>query len=308
MVTVNICGIVNPNISFFYTVQNFRAWLDPIIRTTISYNPQVTANLRIFIGSLHDPFRFPVSWWRWIDIWWVDTPLYFENLNYERVLLRRRGAEAWVTSKYNAEMIRNYEKLMNEGKLRIIPRIAHPMYFIDYPDVPKQYDFIIVATSWKRKNVQLFKKVCRELGARCIEISPNSDIKPHTISERKKIELLLRSKYILFPSRSEGFGMPVLEANLLGVPAIYTDGHALREFAKGFPLPVKEIREDYEPAGRFRSFEVDEKETIEICKYCLELPKDLYQNLSEKIKEKVRRWQLEVIDWVNNYILQRCGK
>ncbi|MBP1449647.1 MAG: glycosyltransferase [Thermoproteus sp.] len=61
--------------------------------------------------------------------------------------------------------------------------------------------------------------------------------------------LLSLSKVLLYPSRSEGFGLPVYEANALGVPAVFLNVPALDEFACGFPVDVKNepkiLRMDY---------------------------------------------------------------
>jgi len=306
MTTVNICGITSPGTSFFIVTQNLRAWIEPNYRTTITIFPDRSAKIRIYIGEVHNPWTRNRSWWYFVHVWWVDTALYFEGLRYSKVLSANPIAEVWVTSTWNARFIADFEELMNQGKARIVPRVAHPLYFLDYPDVEKEYDFIIIATNIKRKNVPLFRKICRELKAKCLEISPEGDIKTWSLTECQKIKLLLKSKYLVFPSRSEGFGMPVLEANLLGIPAIYTKGHALVDFAKGFGIPVKEIRDDYEPVGLFKSFEPDEQVALALAEMALRLTKDEYQDLSERIKEQTRRWQLEVIDFVNQWIEERA--
>jgi len=268
--------------------------------------PDRHARIRIYIGELHNPWTRTRAWWYWVHVWWVDTALYLQGLKYGKVLSKNPIAEVWVTSQWNASFIADFEDLAKQGRARIVPRIAHPLYFMDYPDMEKRWDFIIIATNHKRKNVELFRKICKETKARCLEVSPLGDVKAWSLPERKKIELLLRSKFLVFPSRSEGFGMPVLEANLLGIPALFTYGHALKEFGKGFPLPVKEVRDDVEPAGHFKSFEVDEAKAVEIARQALSMTKDEYQDLSERIKESTRKWQLQWINFINDWIEERA--
>jgi len=305
MGTVNLCGITMPVTSFFIVTQNLRAWIEPNHRTTITTIPDRHASIRIYIGEVYNPWTRTRAWWYWVHVWFVDTALYFQGLRYRPVLSKNPIAEVWVTSRWNASFIADFEELQKEGRARIVPRIAHPLYFMDYPKVEKEYDFIIIATNIRRKNVPLFRKICKETKAKCLEVSPQGDIKSWSLSEREKIKLLLKSKYLLFPSRNEGFGMPVLEANLLGIPALYTNGHALADFALGFGLPVKEVRDDKEPTGHFKNFEVDEEEAIKIAKYALSLTREEYDAMSEEIKEETRRWQLQWIDFINDWIGER---
>lgn len=302
MVYVNITGVVSGNISFAIVANNFRAWIEPHHRVTFTRVPDWRADIRFYIGDLGDPLTKPRSWWQWVDVWWLDTTLYYENLVIAPILRARQGAVLWVTSMYNAKMVHGYEELMKMGMMAVVHRLVHPLYFLDWSQQRKEYDFIGVFTDPARKNARLFRKICRELKARCLEVSPNGDIKTWTLTERDKIKLLLKARWLLFPSRAEGFGMPVLEANILGVPALYTDGHAVKEFACGIPLRVREVNVVRQVLGLFKFFEVDENAALEAAKKAIEMSKDEYQNLSEMCKEYARLTQESYIHYVLDYI------
>lgn len=71
------------------------------------------------------------------------------------------------------------------------------------------------------------------------------------VSEEKKWTLLQNADAFLFPSLAEGFGLPVLEAGALGVPALISDIPALREVAGdgavlADPLDVESIAQGME--------------------------------------------------------------
>lgn len=55
---------------------------------------------------------------------------------------------------------------------------------------------------------------------------------PYTISEKLVGELIRVSDLVFMPSHREGFGMPVLEAGLAGIPVVTTDIPAAREIGQ----------------------------------------------------------------------------
>lgn len=63
------------------------------------------------------------------------------------------------------------------------------------------------------------------------ESGPNSG-EPYQVDERTVYELLRLSDVMFMPSHHEGFGMPVLEAGLAGVPVMTTDVPAAAEIAR----------------------------------------------------------------------------
>ena len=74
------------------------------------------------------------------------------------------------------------------------------------------------------------------------ESSPDPD-EPFTIDARVVGDLLRVSDVMFMPSHREGFGMPVLEAGLLGVPVVCTDVPAAKEIG-GEDVTIFDAAED----------------------------------------------------------------
>ena len=108
------------------------------------------------------------------------------------------------------------------------------------------------------------------------------------VSEKEKIALFLNSFALIFPSLYEGFGLPVLEAQSLGVPvltsnvaslpevagrgALFVDPYNIEDIARGMQriatdkeLREKLVQEGYKNIKRF-SWERAAKELLEVFK------------------------------------------
>ncbi len=290
---INIIAPTEPNISFFYCAQNLRAWLDPSIQTMISRFPKpFTFNL--FIGDLLDPWRY-TSFRSVVNVWWLDTSSKYENMNPYFV----RG-EIWACSVYNAKMFRDAEKAMSEGKLRVVPRLIHPLFFrVDATSVTKEYDFIALCTDYERKNVKAIEEVCRRTKARCLIISPKHDIKPHTLSTRDVIKLYSKARFVLWLSKAEGFGMPPIEACVMGVPTVYINAHASSEWCCGVPINKYSTRK----VGTILLHEVDIDAAVDAASRALEMSREEYLTIARLCMESCRAMQEKAIDFVNDYIL-----
>jgi DNA adenine methylase len=57
------------------------------------------------------------------------------------------------------------------------------------------------------------------------------------------LSIIASADILVFPSLSEGFGLPVLEAMALGVPVVHAELPPLMEFSVGFTVPVKDVSE-----------------------------------------------------------------
>ncbi len=85
------------------------------------------------------------------------------------------------------------------------------------------------------------------------ESGPDPDAH-YTIDEDVVADLLRVSDVVFMPSHREGFGMPVLEAGLIGLPVMSTDVPAARELAAEEYIPVEEDAPPEDAAARLVSW------------------------------------------------------
>ena len=131
-------------------------------------------------------------------------------------------------------------------------------------DVPY---FVMVGTIEPRKNHLLMLGVWRDLVRRMGDAVPRlviigqvgweceavldllercDEIRPHVLhlescSDDKLVTWLRHARALLFPSFAEGYGLPLVEALSLGLPAIVSDIPAFREIATGVPEYISPI-------------------------------------------------------------------
>jgi len=94
---------------------------------------------------------------------------------------------------------------------------------------------------------------------KAIETSPFREdiIESGYVSEEEKRELLRNAEALLFLSLAEGFGLPVLEAQAVGVPVVCSDIPVLREISGGAalfadPMNAEDMVEKMHRATRLR--------------------------------------------------------
>ena len=92
-------------------------------------------------------------------------------------------------------------------------------------DVPKLY--VIGKRGWENENVLDMLERCPAMQSHVVELSG--------VSDQTIVDLLQRSYALLFPSFSEGWGMPLVEALGMGIPAICSDIAVFREAGQGLP-------------------------------------------------------------------------
>jgi glycosyltransferase involved in cell wall biosynthesis len=95
----------------------------------------------------------------------------------------------------------------------------------DLPEMPKLY--VVGRRGWENENIIDMLERCPAIQDHVIELSGVSD---DIISK-----VVSSSRALLFPSFSEGWGMPLVEALSLGAPAICSDIPVLHEAGQGIP-------------------------------------------------------------------------
>ena len=137
------------------------------------------------------------------------------------------------------------------------------------PLLPLPY-FVFVSTIEPRKNhsmlLRIWEKLVLQLGAQApqlviigqrgwhyeeviamLESSPLLKGVVFEVSgctDAEMVNYLQHSRALLFPSFTEGYGMPVAEALTLGVPVIASNLPVFREFANGIPEYINVLDED----------------------------------------------------------------
>ena len=64
------------------------------------------------------------------------------------------------------------------------------------------------------------------------------------LNELQLAELYMIADILVLPSKGGGFELCGLEALSKGIPILYTEGLAMDDYAKGYGLPIKAIKED----------------------------------------------------------------
>ena len=158
-----------------------------------------------------------------------------------------------------------------------------------------------------RKNLRMQRDIFLELNFRYCMISDILVFKRDnlvryefgSVSDELKAKLLSESRFLLWTSFVEGFGMPVLEAMVVGTVPIYTDVPAHNEFAVGIPI---------KPAGKIRSccygvrivkYVIEKEDVKEAVVYALGMGKEEWEDLSWKCREKSAEVWNEFVDKVS---------
>ena len=231
------------------------------------------------------------------DIWWSDSPGMMPNTyhNLQKILEETElFKKHYTVSEYNKE---HYRKLGIPVEDVVIPRPVNPILFSYYTRYDNcVYDIITIGRHdmCDRKNLRLQRNIFLRLKFKYCVVSdvyipPRPNLLQYnfgSITDELKAKLLSKSKFLLWTSFIEGFGMPVLEAMTVGTVPIYTDVPAHNEFAVGIPI---------KPSGRIRGFcygvrvdkhVIEEKEIEEAVKYALGMKKEEWEDLSMKCMEK----------------------
>jgi glycosyltransferase involved in cell wall biosynthesis len=194
----------------------------------------------------------------------------------------------------------------------IIPRPINPILFNYKSNYDTyDYDFITIGNyeSPDRKNLRMIRDLAFKTDYKFCLVSnvfippslKNKNVVQYdfgSIDDKTKAVLLSKSKFFLWLSFVEGFGMPPLEAMAVGCVPIYTDVPAHNEFCVGIPIkPIDKIK----TCGygvKIIKYIIDEKDVLDTINYALGLKREEYENLSQMCKEVAYKKYVEFINKV----------
>jgi len=222
-------------------------------------------------------------------ILWGDTV--YDALYYTKEL---RQYENFVVASYW-----NYVMFSKVGikPIAVIKRHIKPLF----PNVKKDKLFVTLGESrfFDRKNLTLVDEITREFNVRNKTIIVGNlghpDFHTFSLTEETKYELYARAKFFLALSKSEGFGLPPIEAMAIGVVPIYLNAHGYKENLIGLPIdPIDEYTLCVDNNHCFRVWELSKHELRYEVQHALTMSKEEYEDLSEKVKIKSKEYYATV--------------
>ena len=183
----------------------------------------------------------------------------YYKINPEKIFVVYHGVNKIQNSKFK---IQNYAD-----------EVEHPRQSRDNSKF-KNY-ILYLGSSHRRKNIDGFKKAYKVLKEKYrIEHELILAGVEKYISEEEKLELLKNADVFVFPSFYEGFGLPVLEAQVVGTPVVASNTSSLPEILGNSALLVN-------PKN---------PEEIAEAIYKIIANPDLKENLIKKGQENVKRF------------------
>jgi len=281
--------------SFYYATRYLISWIDPSrLIVTIHRTKYDKDAVNLYIGDMWNVFRHPLK----ADIYWIDTPMFY-LLDYDRVPLQvYRPKNIWVTSTWNKRMAEKYFK-----DVKIVPRPIHPIYIAYTGNTKKEYDLAMIGDDNPKKSYDVFDMVCRQYGLRCWSTRSYTGLGLYQL-----VQKLSQTKFLLWVTRTEGYGFPLIEAQALGVPAICIQAHANINYcysAKIDPnlwVRVKTTRTYYYLHNKHLFFEPDIQDVRRAVEYALGISMGYYYTISFKIMNRIRRLVLDTVEYVNKQL------
>jgi glycosyltransferase involved in cell wall biosynthesis len=216
-------------------------------------------------------------------ILWLDTPFL---VNYG---CNMKKAKVYTTSEYVKRLIKH---------ITHVDDVLRPPYNLVAEQerkipVEKEYLFVIVGAEAKgRKRIEYTVNMLKEMGLRkltkVVSNIKDFDIPVFTLNTKDLYRLLHTSYFYISLSKVEGFGMPLMEAMSVGVPAVYVNAYSYKEFAVGIPIdPYDVVIEN--GMENYLIKDNDVREAIKEAKECAS-SKSCYEDLSAKALEKSKEF------------------
>lgn len=224
-------------------------------------------------------------------ILWLDTP-YLVEFGCDM-----KKAKVYTTSEYVKGLVKNITHVDS------ILRPPHNLVAkqVQKEDVKKEYLFTIIGAEPKggkiiRKRIEYTVNMIKEIGLRkMIKVVSNVgdyDIPVFTLDVKELYRLLHKTYFYVSLSKSEGFGMPLMEAMSVGVPAVYVNAYSYKEFAVGIPIDPYDVVIEEVWSWRMENYLVkdsDVREALKEAKECAS-SKSCYEDLSAKALEKSKEF------------------
>jgi len=293
-------NIICPSSSFgslYYLATIMKQLLNA--KVTISNNKSNQSYKPDHLNLLIDECISSIIYKRKADIWWTDTPAMIptSRMNITKILSENHLFYKHYTV---SEFCKQFYKSLNiPVEETIIPRLVNPILFnykTNYEEA--KYDIISIGKKCEcdRKNLLMQRDIALNSNLKFVFVTdafipkrPNIiQFNFGSISDKKKAELLSQSKFLLWTSFIEGFGMPVLEAMSTGCIPIYTDIPAHNEFAVGIPIKPKDKITSACYGVKIIKYIIDKKDVIESINYAINLSKEEYKDLQSKCIEKAK--------------------
>jgi glycosyltransferase involved in cell wall biosynthesis len=220
-------------------------------------------------------------------ILWLDTPFLVDGG------CEMEKAKIYTTSEYVKGLIKDITHV--DGVLR-------PPYNLVAEEerkasVEKEYIFTVVGAEVNgRKRTEYTLNVLREMGLRKLTKAVSNvrdyDVPIFTLHVRDYYRLLHRAYFYLSLSKVEGFGMPLMEAMSVGVPAVYVNAYSYKEFAVGIPIDPYDVVVEEVGAIEMENYLVKDNDVREALKEAREcaIRKSCYDDLSAKALEKSKEF------------------
>jgi glycosyltransferase involved in cell wall biosynthesis len=201
------------------------------------------------------------------DILPITHPQFFPLVNRLRIWLFftlsvRRSALVIVVSEYTRQMVQSYYKLPAERVHIVLNGPSFPSATYTTSKCPERPRYILtVGRIEKRKNIALLVEAFRRADVPAVRLvivgahdlgygyrfpdDPRIENKVG-LDDDALVKLYREASLFVYPSAAEGFGIPLLDALLFGIPTIASDQTAMKEIATGIALTFDPVRPDAE--------------------------------------------------------------
>jgi len=242
---------------------------------------------------------------KFIRPWMLDHILYVANSNYTKDKLTEAGFPIYdmIYHGVNFKLVESAKSLSSTIRKKI------------KQDVGDKVVLGVVSNSHKRKGLEPFLNVCSELLSRRddvrVFIITNAQFQaPKGVSIENLFGKLTHTEvlafigafdYLVIPSLSEGFGLPLVEANALGVPVIHCNYPPLSEITGNHNLTFPYETVSVEDLGDGIDYELhiwnknDFLSTLEDAIDCIKKRPSEYEDRRSKALEHARKFDIRIL-------------